>query len=214
MPESRSTAVRKKRLPAEERQEVLLHAATEVFLEKGYAAANLDDIIRRAGGSRRTIYTQFGGKEGLFKALVTEVATRALAPMRESADMEGGLEEALFYFADRLLSALFTPSGLDLSRLAMADGSRFPELAKVYFVSGPQTARAGLAALLDAAKERGEITCPDTMMAASQFVGMLRDNCYLEVLLKLRPAPEQHEREALVRSAVGIFLHGIREQKS
>lgn len=209
MTESPSTARRKKRLPAEERQEVLLHAAAEVFLEKGYEAANLDDIISRAGGSRRTIYTQFGGKEGLFKALVTEVATRALAPMREPADMEGNLEDALFGFADRLLSALFTPSGLDLSRLAMADGSRFPELAKVYFATGPQSAVAGLAVLLDAAKERGEISCPDTSTAASQFVGMLRDNLYLEVLFRLRPAPEQHEKEALIKSAVGIFLHGL-----
>jgi len=208
-----SVSKRKKRLPAEKRQEVVLQVAAEVFLEKGFEATSLDDIISRSGGSRRTIYTQFGGKAGLFKALVTEVATRALAHMQEPTDMERSVEEALFCFADRLLSALFTPSVLDLSRLALADGSRFPELAKVYFASGPQTAGTSLAALLDVAKERGEISCSDTMIAASQFVGMLRDNLYIEVLLRLRPAPEQHEKEKLIRNAVEVFLYGIGKKK-
>ncbi|MDR1490835.1 MAG: TetR/AcrR family transcriptional regulator C-terminal domain-containing protein [Desulfovibrio sp.] len=49
-------------------------------------------------------------------------------------------------------------------------------------------------------------------MAAGQFVGMLRDNVYLQVLLRLRPAPEQQERENIIESAVEIFLHGIVKQ--
>jgi hypothetical protein len=41
---------------------------------------------------------------------------------------------------------------------------------------------------------------------------MLRDNVYLQVLLRLRPAPEQQERENIIESAVEIFLHGIVKQ--
>ncbi|MDR3089789.1 MAG: TetR/AcrR family transcriptional regulator [Desulfobulbaceae bacterium] len=209
MKTSLSESKKKKNLPAAQRQEVLLKAASEVFLEKGYAATSLDDIIGRAGGSRRSIYAQFGGKEGLFNALVTKIASQALAPMRQEIDKETDLREALFAYAESILSALFTPTVLDLSRLALADGARFPDLAKVYFASGPGSAVESLTRLLEAAKNRGEIQCLRCDITASQFVGALRDNLYLQVLLRLRPAPEQEERAALVTSVVEIFLHGI-----
>ena len=87
---------RKKRMPVEQRQEVLLKVAAEVFLEKGYSATSLDEIISRAGGSRRTIYTQFGGKEGLFKTLVMEITAQALEPMRQDLDEKRDLRDSLF----------------------------------------------------------------------------------------------------------------------
>jgi AcrR family transcriptional regulator len=199
----------KKRMSAEQREKVLRKAAVDVFLEKGYGATNLDEIMGRAGGSRRSIYTLFGGKEGLFKALVTEIADLALAPLWQDFAVEGSLRDNVRNFADRLLSALLSPSALDVSRLALADGVHFPELAKVYFEAGPRRAAESLAKLLDLAQNRGEISCRDSQTAAGQFVGMLRDNVYLQVLLRLRPAPEQQEKENIIESAVEIFLHGI-----
>jgi AcrR family transcriptional regulator len=56
----------------------LLHAAAEVFFEKGYERASLDALIARVGGSKRTLYKAFGSKAGLFDALVTEQVTQAL----------------------------------------------------------------------------------------------------------------------------------------
>jgi AcrR family transcriptional regulator len=210
----RSDTKGKKRLPAEQREKMLRKAALDVFLEKGYGATSLDEIIRRAGGSRRNIYTQFGGKECLFKSLITEIADLGLAPMQQDFDMEGSLSENVHRFADRLLSTLLSPTALDLSRLALADGARFPEFAKVYFEAGPQRATENFAKLLDLAQNKGEIICQDNQIAASQFIGMLRDNVYLQVLLRLRPAPEQQEKENIIENAVKCFLHGICKQKS
>lgn len=204
---------KKKRLSAEQRYERLLKAATGEFLEKGYAATNLDDIISRAGGSRRSIYTHFGGKEGLFQALVTQVATQILAPVRQEPDKNKNLKESLLCFANRLVAALLSPPALDLSRLALIDGVRFPELAKAYFEAGPGSAASSLAVLFDLAMERGEIVHLDSRLAARLFVGMLRDNLYLQVLLRLREPPEQEEREELVSNAVEIFLNGITRQE-
>lgn len=203
------TSRKKGRLSAEQRYELLLKAAADEFLEKGYEATNLDDIISRAGGSRRSIYTQFGGKEGLFQAWVMQVAAQILAPLRREPDNNGNLKENLLCFANRLLAALFSSPALDLSRLALTDGVRFPELAKAYFESGPGAAASSLAVLFDLALESGEIVSLDSRLAASLFVGMLRDNLYMQVLLRLREPPEQEEREELVRSAVEIFLNGI-----
>ena len=52
-----------------ERRLALLLSATELFLERGYDAVSLDDIVHHAGGSKASIYKYFGSKEGLFKGI-------------------------------------------------------------------------------------------------------------------------------------------------
>jgi AcrR family transcriptional regulator len=55
---------------AELRRAAFLKAARDVFLEYGYEAANMAEIVKRAGGSLSTLYAQFGGKKGLFEAMI------------------------------------------------------------------------------------------------------------------------------------------------
>jgi len=44
------------------RRETILKAGIEVFLEYGCVNASVDEIVRRAGGSKRTVYKYFGNK--------------------------------------------------------------------------------------------------------------------------------------------------------
>lgn len=52
-----------------ERRLALLLSATELFLQNGYDAVSLDDIVQHAGGSKTSIYKYFGNKDGLFTAI-------------------------------------------------------------------------------------------------------------------------------------------------
>nr|WP_280043235.1 helix-turn-helix domain-containing protein [Pseudomonas sp. Hg5Tf]MDH2561210.1 helix-turn-helix domain containing protein [Pseudomonas sp. Hg5Tf] len=63
----------------EKRQNILM-AATEMFLEEGYAGVSVDAIIARIGGSKRTLYAYFGGKEGLFAAIVAQLCEDIVNP--------------------------------------------------------------------------------------------------------------------------------------
>src|SRR5215218_8858721 len=60
-----------RRLP-EERPKQILDAALAVFAERGLAAARLEDIAKRAGVSKGTIYLYFANKEELFRGVVRE----------------------------------------------------------------------------------------------------------------------------------------------
>src|SRR3546814_18294242 len=60
----------------EERRRLLIAAARSVFHEKGFAAATIDDIMARTGGSRGTLYGHFDGKLALFGAILEEEAQR------------------------------------------------------------------------------------------------------------------------------------------
>lgn len=56
-----------------ERRLALLLSATELFLEKGYDAVSLDDIVNHAGGSKTSIYKYFGNKDGLLQSAIIAV---------------------------------------------------------------------------------------------------------------------------------------------
>ena len=72
---------RKQERPAE-----LLAAALELFTERGYAATRLDDVARRAGVSKGTVYLYYSSKEELFKAVILE----GLVPVLELPAVETG----------------------------------------------------------------------------------------------------------------------------
>src|SRR5688500_1436871 len=56
----------------EQRRERIVRLAAPLFLKKGYDNVSIDEIIGVAGGSKATIYAWFGGKEGLFEAVVRQ----------------------------------------------------------------------------------------------------------------------------------------------
>jgi AcrR family transcriptional regulator len=76
----------------------LLDAATNVFAERGYQAATVDEIVATAGLSKGTFYWHFESKEGLFAALLEERVdrpVRALMEVTGSAPAEGATAPAV-----------------------------------------------------------------------------------------------------------------------
>jgi AcrR family transcriptional regulator len=195
------------------RREALLQAAAEVFFEQGYAAASIDAIIERAGGSKRNIYNEFGNKEGLFLAIITENADKVLSTLAIH-EIEGhDLRETLTAFGQRLMGGYMSPTLIGIYRMAVTEANRFPELVKSFYEQGPGRATSQLARVLESAKKRGEIRVEDCPRVAGHFVGMIRDNLHLQVVLGLRPPPSKKEMQAAVASAVEVFLNGIRAHK-
>lgn len=216
MPASAQTASepRRTRRDAAELCDAILKAAAEVFFEHGYEGASIEAVIERVGGSKRAIYSHFGGKKELFAAIVTENSSRALAAL-SPAEMSGrNIEDTLLAFGRKLLEVVMTPTTLALYRVIVAEGARFPELSQAFFDEGPGRAAARLAAVLDGFQERGEVDIKDTTRAAEHFIGMLRDDLHLKAVLGLRPPPKPAEIEASVREATNIFLNGCRPKRT
>ena len=90
------------RLPAAERRETILRAATEVFAQAGYRAGKVSDVAARVGVTEPVIFQNFGSKAALFAA----VLERAAAEVRVSLDDRA----AGFGSASALLAHVLTPS--------------------------------------------------------------------------------------------------------
>ena len=197
------------RRPHGDRRAALLRAAAELFFEQGYAATSIDAIIARAGGSKRTIYSEFGNKEGLFSSMVSESADDILAAL-EIGEIDGlDLRETLTVFGIRLMDGYMSPALIGAYRTVVTEAHRFPDLVRTFYEKGPGRATSRLAEVLADARARGEIHTDDCARAAGLFVGMVRDNLHLQVVLGLRPPPPGEEIRQAVNSAVAVFLYGV-----
>jgi AcrR family transcriptional regulator len=124
-----SVANRRGRPTAEQRvgrRERMLQRSLPVFLEHGYQGATLAELARASGVTKRTIYTDYGGKEGLFAAMVDALA----GGISQTADTVG---ETLLSLATRIVFRIHSDDLVALHRLVIAEAQRLPELATAFY---------------------------------------------------------------------------------
>ena len=136
--------------------EILAAALTE-FVERGYAATRLDDIARRAGVTKGTMYLYFENKEELFKAVVREHLRPLLAETRQLAvDTEGSARDVL----ERVLRArwrwMFETQLSGLIKVVMAEANAFPELASWWQAEVMQPSREIVGGVVRRGVDSGE----------------------------------------------------------
>lgn len=153
----RPAAGARKARQAERRQAILAAALTE-FSARGFTATRLDDVARRAGIAKGTIYLYFRDKESLFQ----EIIRTMLSPLVGTIEALRDADVPARALADRLVELfvreVFQTRRKDVIRLMIAEGPRFPKLAEFYYREVLSRIIAALRALLRRAHERGEIS--------------------------------------------------------
>lgn len=188
------------------KRDAILAAAQRVFFEVGYGAASMDAIAREAGVSKQTIYAHFGAKDALFGAIMVVRADHFLEPLPEAVGDAPDVSAALDGVARRYLAILLAPEAVARFRVVMAESARFPELAEVFYRSGPRRANERLAAYLGALDAKGVLRVGDPELAAGQFLGALRGDLFIRYLLGLGEPPSIREIDRTVAHVVGSFL--------
>jgi AcrR family transcriptional regulator len=156
VPPAPAGLVRNRRRKAARPDEILA-AALEEFAEKGYAAARLDDVARRAGVAKGTIYLYYSGKEELFKAVVRRAVAPELEQMQALALSFPGTSEAFLRGPFRLLLRHLLRSDLRrLVRVFLVEGPAFPDLTEFYYREVVQRGMDVIRAVLAQGVARGE----------------------------------------------------------
>ena len=126
----------------------LLDAALEVFAERGYASANLDQVAAAAGLTKGAIYSNFASKDDLFFAMMHDQALRRVEAVRAALEAGAGAPrgEQSLHDIGRLLTAAFTEQRewqlvfLDFWRRAVQD-----DAVRAQFVAQRRVLRAAIA---------------------------------------------------------------------
>jgi AcrR family transcriptional regulator len=142
---------------AAERRAAIVDAAMEEFIARGFAATRLDDIAKRAGVAKGTIYLHFKDKESMFEELVRTVIVPVVARLNALPPLTGSVRDLIEAFASNFLKEVIGTRRGDLVRLIVAEGPRFPSVADFYYREVVSRGMAGMRALIELAIARGEI---------------------------------------------------------
>ena len=187
-------------------RERLLKAATEVFLEKGFAATSVDEIASRAKASKLTFYNHFGNKEKLFEAIVTRLNSTMFKGFVNALEADVPMDQALYFFVKQLAEMLYTDQAIKLVRVLHAEAARFPELADIFDRAGPQRAHALLAAYFEQKISKGLLRRVDPFTAADHLIHMALGEAFRRVLLGLSSAPSRKDVESRIKTALKVFM--------
>ena len=157
---------------SEDRPREICAAALEVFAEKGFAAAKLDDIARRAGISKGTLYLYFKDKQDLFGAVVRS----AIAPNIEALTSSISALDAQFSDVVSMFLSGFAerearlPVGA-VAKIVIGESRNFPALARVWHDEVAAKAISALAGFVERAQQRGEVRPGDPRLYAFSLIG-------------------------------------------
>ncbi|MGX4643272.1 TetR/AcrR family transcriptional regulator [Massilia sp. SYSU DXS3249] len=115
------------------RPQELLAAAIDLFVERGFASTRLEDVARRAGVSKGTLYLYFDNKEELFKAVVRNSIVPVIGDAESSvAEFDGHSAELLRNVIMGWWDRIGGTKVSGIVKLVTAESGNFPELAAFY----------------------------------------------------------------------------------
>lgn len=187
---------------------IVLRAARKIFLTHGFSGATTDMIQREAAVSKSTVYAHYANKESLFIAVV-EAECRIFADTINAIRFSPGkLRETLIELAKAYLTILLSESGLALHRIIVAEGPRFPALARMFYKAGPNVIIAMVTDLLARAEASKELNFGGIAQdeAARVFIHLVRSEPQFLSLIHPDYSPENEQIDHWVFVAVETFM--------
>jgi len=183
----------------EQKRAAILESAIGTFRADGYIGASMDDIARKAGVTKQTVYRYFESKEALYQAALEAQRDKSHSRFINELDRED-TREALLHFARGFVGKHLSNEHLATMRLLMAEGPEAPEVTRAHFALGPRETREHLARFL---VERFGMEDPEYAIKVllSTLLSMTT-----EVLIGRCASPTQEEMDLHAEKTVGIFM--------
>jgi AcrR family transcriptional regulator len=202
-----------KRTRAEARNGKLRTVAADLFLKRGYDGVTIDKVVELAGGSKSTVYSEFGGKCGLFINSIETLCRESNEPLA-TIDYTGlDLEQSLKKLAFRILKLISAKRSVDLHRLAIGEAANCPEVGEAWYTHGPARTASFIQAVFES--HRNELR--NTSIPVERLAVFLHDSLTGDVLYRLLAGVTKRESDGeLERTAnaiVDVFLAMVKAAK-
>lgn len=187
----------------------VLDVAKRQFLNAGYRETSLEGIAREAGVAKKTLYSRFGSKAGLFATILDTLRGAWIAELQGLVLESDRPETVLETVALHLLEVGTRPDMIELYRLLLLDAHRSPELIRGYYDKrGGLSGMEPLSEYLRASVAQDVLRIEDVAVATEQFVYLVLGGIRTRMLLGAARRPNAPARARIARQAVRIFLTG------
>ena len=195
------------------RPQEILEAALQVFAEKGFAAARMDEIAQRAHVSKGTIYLYFESKEAVFRALIQATLVRRVADLVALVrDHKGPIAPLLRELLLRLGHFLSTSDLVMLPKMVIAEAGNFPDLARIYREEVVERGLTLFGGLLQTGMDRGEFR----KVPVHHAVRLCMAPLLLAAIWRTTFAPldrEPYDYAGLIDAHVTTLLRGLQPEE-
>jgi AcrR family transcriptional regulator len=203
------TGMPNKRSRGEVRNSKLQKVAADLFLKRGYEGVTIDKIVELVGGSKSTVYSEFGGKCGLFISSIENLCREANEPLAK-IDYSGlNLQESLRKLSLHILKLTTAKRSVELHRLAISEAANCPEVGEAWYTHGPARTASFIRSLL----ERHSEELRKTTVPIERIAVMLHDSLTGDILYRLLAGVGKHESDAELerwaRAAVDVILGNV-----
>lgn len=154
------------------KSEQLIGIATDFFVEHGFSGTTIEAIAAAANMGKQAVYTRYSDKEALFDAVIRRLKEQAIFQELPSND-DHRIAEGLPQRIRAIFQETSGPDSMTITKLAMRQGHRFPELVLLLVEGTLERYTRPLAAYLDARKRAGEIRDINSLEAASMCVDLI-----------------------------------------
>jgi AcrR family transcriptional regulator len=190
-------------IPGDGRRRCLIDAAEELFFSGGYHRTTMDDVAKRAGMSKKTVYQVFGSKAALFEGLLFDrLGTLQDAP----TDTGEPLEASLIAVLTRQARFILSRDQVALIRLIIAERDQSPELVRAlrryHMTKGPRTLEQWLALQ----SQLGRLQVADPAKLSALLFGLAFGELLIVQLLGIRPRPTAAQLNERLSEAARLFL--------
>ena len=184
-----------------DKAEQIIQGALPEFLKHGYACTSMDKVAQAAGVSKQTLYSHFSDKDGLFTALVKQMASQKFR-LVWSHPLQGEPHLVLRNLASRLLEEVNDEEYLCFMRLLVAESKKRPDLAQLFLSNVARPANEILTRYL---QEHRELNLSDPEATARIFVGTLIHFILTQELLHGKEVMPI-EQERLISSLIELIV--------
>ena len=188
------------------KRRLVARAAEELFLALGYGAVSMDQVARRAGVSKATLYAYFPSKDALFANLMHERGMDGPLCDDLFPDEVTDLRAALETISERLLRFMLQERTLAIYRMALSEAVRFPELGQAFYQNGPQHMSERFIRWLEMLRGAGLVEAEDLTVATQQFMALMRSGVFLRRSLAVPPEASEQEIKATAKAAARAWL--------
>ncbi len=188
---------------------LILDAAQNLFYHQGFDETSLAMIINEAGGSRRSIYNEFGNKQGLLMAVIqrqVKVQSEIFTSINRDLEAKKALNQVCFKFVQGMLS----PGLMSLFRLVVQQVVKFPELGEMIYQKGPMAGVLPLVDYLAWLTEKKVLKIENCHFSAQMLIEMAKGPLHTRSLLLPDKKTSDEEISLQVAKAVDIFLNAHR----
>jgi len=190
----------------------IMDGARAVFLAQGFDAASMNEIARRAGVSKGTLYVYFDSKEALFEAIVEEECRSTAEQLFALDSSEHDVEAVLTRLGRAYVRFLCQPECASAFRTVISTSERMPVIGKRFYEAGPATGVARLRRYLEDQVAAGYLAIEDAEVAATQFLDSCQSTMFKPLLLNFAGAPSDERIAHVVDTAVRTFTAAYRKR--